>query len=374
VRPEHRLDIGSRADLDAAMALGAVPKLLRVHGRIDLSAGHGAADLADPGFDFDAYCRTYAPPAWGRRPLTGPLEEARRRSASRQAAATIVKVPPRTVLVGVTPEAGFADGTLLLDGAHDVVLRNLHLYGVRDHFPAWDPLDGADGEWNSSYDAVSLLGSRRIWVDHCDFESRHPAASRVFGRPFETNDGLLDITRASDLVSVSWCRFARHAKTMLIGGNDRHTGDEGHLRVTLHHNLWEHCGERTPRVRFGRVHIANNLFVTAPAADFGYSIGLGLRARIVSERNAWEAGADIDDARLVRWLGGTQFSDRGSIRDGRSLALGAALKRAYPALALDEHQAFDPPPVAGLVSASMVPALVRAGAGAVLQPADAEIT
>lgn len=32
--------------------------------------------------------------------------------------------------------------------------------------------------------------------------------------------------RASDLVTVSWCRFSRHDKTMLIGGNDRHEDDE----------------------------------------------------------------------------------------------------------------------------------------------------
>jgi hypothetical protein len=32
----------------------------------------------------------------------------------------------------------------------------------------------------------------------------------------------------------------------LIGGSDRNVADEGHLRVTLHHNLWEDCAERTP--------------------------------------------------------------------------------------------------------------------------------
>jgi pectate lyase len=66
-----------------------------------------------------------------------------------------------------------------------------------------------------------------VWVDHCTFESRYPPTTRIFERIFETNDGLLDITLASDLVTVSWCRFARHDKTMLIGGSDRHETDEG---------------------------------------------------------------------------------------------------------------------------------------------------
>jgi pectate lyase len=364
VPPENRLDIHTRADLDRAMALGDAPKLLRVHGRIDLASGRGAADFADREFDFDAYLRAYAPGNWGRRALTGPLEEARKRSAARQAGAVTVKVAPRTMLVGATPDAGFSDGALVLRDTHDVVVSNLRLHGVRDHFPAWDPLDGARGEWNSEYDAVSLVRARRVWVDHCDFESAHPARERHFERVFETNDGLLDITMASDLVTVSWCRFARHEKTMLIGGSDRHVADEGHLRVTLHHNLWEDCAERTPRVRFGKVHVVNNLFAVAPGAHYGYSIGLGLKARIVSEDNAWETGPGIDASRLVRPWGGTQFSDRGSLLNGRPVALGAALRRAYPDLALDERPAFDPPPVAQRCSAAEVASRVRAGAGA----------
>src|SRR5262245_41027378 len=72
VRPEHRIDVRSRTELVAAMRLGAVPKLLRIHGRIDLSGGLGEKDFADRDFDFDAYRRAYAPEVWGRRPLSGP--------------------------------------------------------------------------------------------------------------------------------------------------------------------------------------------------------------------------------------------------------------------------------------------------------------
>jgi pectate lyase len=357
-----RLDIRTRADLDAALRLGEQPKLLRIHGRVDLSAGRGAADFADPAFDFDAYRRAYSPAAWGRRALAGPLEEARKRSAARQAAAVAVRVPPRTAIVGATPDAALADGMLLLERVEGVVLQDLRFLGVRDHFPAWDPLDGAEGEWNSGYDALSLVRARRVWIDHCDFESAHPPRERIFGRLFETNDGLLDITRASDLVTVSWCRFARHDKTMLVGGHDRHEEDAEFLRVTLHHNLWEECGERMPRVRYGRVHVVNNLYVAPDAKRFGYSLGLGRGCRIVSEANAWEAPG-IEAARLARPFGGTQLSDRGSLHNGRALDLAAALRRAHPQLVLDERPAFDPPPVPGRVPASEVATTVRAGAG-----------
>jgi len=361
---QRSLDIRSRADLDAAVRLGDPPKLLRVHGLIDLAEGRGAAAFTDPLFDFDAYCRAYSPQAWGRRELSGPLEEARKRSAARQSAAIVVKVPPRTAIFGATPDAGFVNGTLMIERSHGVALRNLNFHGVRDHFPAWDPLDGSEGEWNSEYDAVSLRGGRSVWVDHCTFESRYPPKTRIFGRIFETNDGLLDITLMSDLVTVSWCRFSRHDKTMLIGGSDRHLADDKHLRVTVHHNLWEDCAERTPRVRFGHVHVVNNLFAAPDPAHYGYSIGLGKRCRIVSEDNAWELAVGIDDAKLLRNWGGTQFSDRGSLRNGQPVDLAAAFRRAYPAVELDSRPSFEPPIVFGRVPATEVAARVRKGAGA----------
>lgn len=361
---EHHIDVHDRAGLDAALALGDTPKLLRVHGRIDLSAGCGAEDFRDPGFDLDAYCRAYDPATWGRRAPAGALEDARRRSAARQAAAVTLRLPTRTTLTGVGADAGFAGGMLLLDGVSDVVLHNLHFDGVRDHFPAWDPEDGRDGAWNSDYDTVALRRSRHVWVHHCSFTSGSTPQPQRLGRLFQQTDGLLDITRQSDLVTVSWCRFSRHDKTMLIGGSDSQTEDDGRLRVSLHHNLWLGCKERTPRVRFGRVHIANNLFVAPSRTAYAYSIGLGRQARIVSQANTWETDPAITADKLVRWFKGTQFSDQGSLHNGRPLALAAALRQAHPGLVLDELPAFDPPAIAGLLPAGKVAALVRADAGA----------
>lgn len=352
-KAEHRLDIRTRAELDAALQLGATPKLLRIHGRIDLAGGSTEASFRDPAFAQAAYNAAYAPSTWGRRAPEGPLEAARKRSASRQAAAITVRLPPRTTLIGATRDAGFANGMLLMDGTHDIVIRGLHFAPVLDHFPAWDPLDGPQGNWNSDYDTVSLRRSHHVWVDHCSFDSAGIAKPAVLGRPFERTDGLLDITRQSDYVTVSWCRFAHHDKTMLIGSSDNQPEDEGRLRVTLHHNLWQRCNERTPRVRFGQVHVANNLFLAPDAGHYGYSIGLGHRARIVSDANVWETDTAIASSRLVRPLRGTQFTDRGSLHNGAPIS--------WPAF---DAPAFEPPPVANLLPARDVAAAVRAGAGA----------
>ena len=122
-----------------------------------------------------------------------------------------------------------------------------------------------------------------MWVDHCTFDDgKHPDGNEPvrLGQRMQKHDGLLDITRQSDFVTVSWNHFRDHAKTSLVGGGDRATADEGRLRVTYHHNHWDGVKERAPRVRYGRVHLYNNLHTVADRARHGYSVGVGLQSRI----------------------------------------------------------------------------------------------
>jgi pectate lyase len=341
--------VHDRAGLEAALARwGERPKRIRLAGRIDLAAG-----FEPPAFDFGAFLREYDPARWGRRAPAGPLEDQRRAAARRQAAQVTLRLPPNTELVGAAPGAGFRGGMLLLDGVHDIVLRDLVFEDARDLYPEWDPLDGARGEWNSAYDLVSLRRAERVRVEHCDFDGGPPTTEAAFGRVLMRHDGMLDITRASDEVEVGWCRFRRHDKTMLIGAGDRQTDDEGRLRVRLHHNLWQGLRERTPRVRYGQVQVVENLFVIEREHDYGYSIGVGHRARIVSERNVWQAPATIGPERLVRRLGDGAFADHGSMLNGRPLDL-----PGWP------DPGWRPAPVAGMLTVDKVAAAVRAGAGA----------
>ncbi|MFT7724721.1 MAG: polysaccharide lyase family 1 protein [Roseateles sp.] len=331
-RPGRVFDVHDRAGLDAALRLGDAPKLIRVHALIDLCPGDAEA-FRDPAFDADAFDRAFDPATWGRGDPAGPLEDARRRSAQRQARAATVRLPSNTTLVGAAPGAGFTRGMLLLEQVRNVVLRDLHLRDAYDHFPEWQPRDNGHGEWNSAYDNLSLRGARRVWVDHCHFDDGHHPdrlEPQRLGQRVQHHDGLLDITHGSDLVTVSWCRFQGHDKTLLIGGGDARTGDDGLLRVTLHHNHFDACKERTPRVRFGRVHVASNLFSAGHAADFGYSLGVGLRSRLVSDDNAWELPAVIPAHRLLRRLGGSALLDRGNRLNGRPVDLRAAWNAAHP--------------------------------------------
>jgi pectate lyase len=146
----------------------------------------------------------------------------------------------------------------------NIIIRNLTFRDAYDCFPEWSPTDGAAGAWNALYDSISLRDTNNVWVDHNTFEDRDTADATLpqyFGVIFQVHDGLLDITNASDLVTVSWNRFRNHDKTMLIGSSDSGAtaaNDRGKLRVTLHHNVFDGIGQRAPRVRFGQVHVYNN--------------------------------------------------------------------------------------------------------------------
>jgi pectate lyase len=378
-RPEHVFDVRNRAELLAALALGdaaagpsAAPKIVRVHGMINLSVdAHNRplreADFRDRALDWDAFARAYDPAVWGKRPPEGPLEDARKRSAAQQAATIVVRVPSNTTLVGATRDAGFRHGSLVLDRVDNVIVRQLTLEDAWDDFPAWDPKDNASGEWNSEYDNLALRGATHVWVDHCTFsDGRRPdsGAPVRLGRPMQPHDGLLDVTLQSNWVTVSWNHFLAHDKTNLVGGSDSLKSDEGTLKVTFHHNLWEGVKERAPRVRYGQVHVYNNLYVVPAASSYGYSIGVGVNSRIVSEHNVWQTPASVPTTALVRYWKGQTFSDRGSLHNGQPIDLLASLRQAQPSVSFSADVGWTPTLQGPLDAAAAVPERVRAGAGA----------
>jgi pectate lyase len=372
---EHVHDVQNRSELVAAFQRSAErPKIVRMHGRIDLSVDDanrplGAADFQDPAFDFEAYLRAFDPASWGKKPPAGALEGARQRSAKNQADRVIVRVPSNTTLIGIGPHAQIVNGMLYLDHVDNVIVRNIHFADAFDHFPAWDPKDNANGEWNAEYDNLSLRGATHVWVDHCTFsdgERPDHTARTALGRPMQHHDGLLDITQQSNFVTVSYNHFKAHDKTNLVGSSDRRSADNEHLKVTFHHNLWEGTKERAPRVRYGQVHLYNNLYVVSDQLPYthGYSIGVGFASRIFSENNAWETPMDMPTSRLIKLWKGSQFFDRGSLQNGRAADLFKALQSAAPAAELGTDVGWTPTLHDPITPSEKVADSVRASAGA----------
>ena len=143
-----------------------------------------------------------------------------------------------------------------------------------------------------------------------------------FGVLFQVHDGHLDITNASDLVTVSWNRFVDHDKMMLIGSSDNAPADVGKLRVTLHHNLFQNIGQRAPRVRFGQVHVYNNLYVIANPENYGYSWGVGIQSALYAEENLFWPDSTITPDRFIARFNGTNVFEASSyVKDRRRLRI-----------------------------------------------------
>ncbi len=141
---------------------------------------------------------------------------------------------------------------------------------------------------NDGNDNLTVDDSRNVWVDHCEFH--------------DGMDGNFDIKNKADLVSVTWCTFSYekpprsggsggspdHRYTNLIGSSDGATGDRGKLRVTFQYCRWgEGCKERMPRVRYGKVHVANCYFSSSVANQ---GIRAGYEADIRAEGNYFISG------------------------------------------------------------------------------------
>lgn len=232
----------------------------------------------------------------------------------------------------------------------NVILRNLTLSDTYDCFPGWDPGDGGEGNWNSEYDHLEVSGSTNVWIDHNTFDDGDNPGSELperFGRRYEVHDGLLDVVRASDLVTVSYNRFADRDKAILVGNSDGRTTDRGLLRVTFHHNHFDGLGQRAPRVRYGQVHVYNNHYTVATGM-YQYSLGVGFESQLYAENNLFDMRDGIGAEEIIGNWGGTDIVEHGNalMRDGRGRITGVDLVEAHneadPGRALGTERTWTP--------------------------------
>lgn len=335
---DHVFTVTDRAGLVHALdGASATPKIIRIAGSIDANTADDGrpldcADYATDGYRVDRYLAAYDPRTWGAAKPAGPQEEARKASAARQAERVELKVGPNTTIVGLGRSAVLKGGSLQVENADNVIIRNLELRDAYDCFPLWQPNTGGLGDWKTAYDNLWLRGATHVWIDHVTASDQgRPDAKEPtrFGRNYLRHDGLLDITSASDLITVSWSRFADHDKAMLIGNGDSATGDRGKLRVTLHHNEFESVVQRAPRVRFGQVHLYNNRYVVPDDVhDYRYSIGVSTESAVYAENNAFTTPGHVEAADLVKSWNGSALHAKGSLFNGYPVDL-LAINNAY---------------------------------------------
>ncbi|MFC5462708.1 pectinesterase family protein [Massilia niabensis] len=292
--PADILTVSTPAQLRAALA-HKTSRIIQVDGLIDMSEG---------------------------RPFASSEDQAKR---------GLVRLGSNTTLVGLGPNAGFINAHVQISKVSQVIVRNLRLRNPCDVAPTWDPKDGAQGNWNADFDAISISGARHVWIDHNSFtdapvtDDQQPVEN---GKHKQCHDGALDISSGSDFVTVSYNHFALHQKNTLIGSSDKALGDSGHLRVTFSNNLFENVASRAPRVRFGQVHLFNNYHVgdrKHPVYQHEYGVGVAKQARIVSHANAFDIAGARSCTDAVRPFeteapDAGVFTDTGSLLNGRPLA------------------------------------------------------
>ncbi|MFE5861510.1 pectinesterase family protein [Streptomyces virginiae] len=372
--PTRVFTVSTRAELARALAAGPAdaPRIVRIKGLIDANTDdsgkpQSCADYATgTGYSLDSYLKAYDPAVWGRSKVpSGAQENARRAAQARQAARMVFTVPARTTVIGVPGTgAGITGGSLVVKNADNVIIRNLSLTDVQDCFPQWDPTDGSTGNWNSAYDAVSLRGATHVWVDHNSFsDTPHLDSANPdrFGREYQVHDGALDITNASDLVTVGYNTFSNHDKTMLIGSSDKDTG----LRVTLHHNVFRGIVQRAPLARVGQIHLYDNYYDTTESQGYAHSYSVNSRAgaQVVAQNNYWKLSSDRKTSQLLSGDGTGAIAGSGNLVGGAPVDLVAAHNSANPGKKIKTTVGWRPSLTAGLEPADGLPAKLAGKAG-----------
>ena len=228
-------------------------------------------------------------------------------------------------LIGLGATARIINGGLELYKRKNIIIRNITFVNAPD-------------------DLLKVnQNTTNLWVDHCTFTDGDTPDPEG-----ENHDGLFDITRQSNYITLSYCLFLNHSKSILIGHSDGYSDDVGYLKTTLHHNWFNGTRQRHPRVRFGQVHCFNNYYLENEL----YGAASTCEADVVVEGNyfqnvpypAYVGYAESPDGDIVE-------RENKFVNSGTPETRGAAFdpKSAY-AYTLDP--------------AENVPAIVRAQAGA----------
>lgn len=191
----------------------------------------------------------------------------------------LLKVTSNKTLIGIGPNVVLTGGISIMGTREprvyvsNIIVRNLTVKGEGWH---GDPPVGV-----TAGDAFQTMYAHHVWVDHCNI--------------YDGPDGNLDVTRGSDFVTISWCKFwytqeeHKHRLSSLVsGGSDDDNGltDTGHLNTTWHHNWWaELVHERMPRYLWGKGHIYNNYY---SSAGNNYCTRVGSGAGVLIENNYYQ--------------------------------------------------------------------------------------
>jgi pectate lyase len=148
-------------------------------------------------------------------------------------------------------------GIHVVSGSSNVVIRNMTI-GLTP--------GGGDS------DLISLEGTSsgfptNIWIDHNELFTSLAVCAGAGDTAF---DGMIDIKKGADNVTVSYNYMHDHHKMSLNGYTDT---DDAVRHITFDHNLFENIGSRTPLQRHGYSHMLNNYFYKVLTSGINVRMG-----------------------------------------------------------------------------------------------------
>jgi len=163
-------------------------------------------------------------------------------------------------IIGKNSQAHLVGNGFFISKQNNIIIRNIKVSKVKAEYG----------------DAIGMQQTSHVWIDHVDVSS-----DRDHGKDFY--DGLIDITHASDYVTISNSHIHDHFKASLLGHSDKNEGeDTGHLRVTFYNNYWTNVNSRAPSLRFGTAHIFDSVFVNV---NDGINVRKG--AQVLVQQNSF---------------------------------------------------------------------------------------
>lgn len=144
-----------------------------------------------------------------------------------------IEVGSNKTIIGVGDAAQIVEGGFVLrEGMHNVIIRNLTIYGTF-----------VEGDWEGKtqdYDGVQMDTAHHVWIDHCHFH--------------HIGDGIIDSRKDTSFLTVSWNILSDHNKAFGIGWTDNVTA-----QITVHHNWLRDTNQRNPSTdNVLRAHLYNN--------------------------------------------------------------------------------------------------------------------
>ncbi len=176
-------------------------------------------------------------------------------------------------------------GIHVTDGSSNLIIQNLKIHDVA----------------TGVKDAISIEGpSKNIWIDSNELYSTMAVSKDYY-------DGLLDIKRGAEYITVSNNHFHDHHKVSLVGYSD---SDVGARFVTYNHNIFENIGSRAPSVRFGHTHVYENYYKDVSVSAINLRMGaVGLVENNVFV-NVHNPIVSLDSTKIGYWdLRGNTFQN-----------------------------------------------------------------